>query len=242
MRRGGGARPSLLPPPLCATPGLLWWSALRARAARPGGVRGLPRSRARPPSSGGRAGAALLRTVVAAALRSSAGSRRFALVALARCARLQSPYVLGSLRSRCGAPSRGPFSARAPLRGGRGRGSAALLRSAAPTQGGCFVGGLGACRGLPPPPSVPRPSGRGRRGVTTANGRGRGLTQPLPSYRIPPPAGLLRVSTRMRAAYKGPGLPGSGEFPLDKAAIHVVRCSRGVASAVSSQHRPRKGP
>ena len=213
----------------------------RAPPARAGSAASPAAGRARPPPVVGRALPFCARSK-AAALRSSAGSRRFALVALARCARLQSPYVLGSLRSRCGAPSRGPFSARAPLRGGRGRGSAALLRSAAPTQGGCFVGGLGACRGLPPPPSVPRPSGRGRRGVTTANGRGRGLTQPLPSYRIPPPAGLLRVSTRMRAAYKGPGLPGSGKFPLDKAAIRVVRCSRGVASAVSSQHRPRKGP
>ena len=243
MRRGGGARPSLLPPPLCATPGVLWWSALRARAARPGGVRGLPRSRARPPSSGGRSGAALLRTVEAAALRSSAGSRRFALVALARCARLQSPFVLGSLRSRCGAPSRGPFSARAPLRGRPGARlrraftlGRPLRRGAASWAASVRVGGF------PHPLPSPAHPGGGNEGSRPPTGGEGGLTQPLPSYRIPPPAGLLRVSTRMHAAYKGPGLPESGKFPLDKAAIRVVRCSRGVASAVSSQHRPRKGP
>lgn len=189
MRRGGGARPSLLPPPLCAAPGLLWWSALRARAARPGGVRGLPRRRARPPSSGGRAAAALLRAVgrpLSARLRAPSASLP---VALARCARPLFPCALGSLRSRCGAPSRGPFSAGAPLRGGRGRGSAALLRSAAPPQQGRSVAAalrVGGFSHLPP-----RPLARwaeGGREVVTACGRGRG---PLTSARVHLPGRLL---------------------------------------------------
>lgn len=212
-RRPPGRGPR--PPPQPGAPALLRWSGGRCPSAH---------GRRQPLSARLRAPAASLWSPLLAARGCGA------LTCLARCARAAGP------------PPAALFPPGLRSGGGRGRGSAALLRSAAPSAGGCIVGGLGACRGLPPPPSVPRPSGRGRRGVTTASGRGRGLTGPLPSDRIPFPGSLLRVSPRMHAAYKGPGLPEPGKSPLDKAAIRMVRCSRGVASAVSSQHRPRKGP
>lgn len=151
MRRGGGARPSLLPPPLCATPGLLWWSALRARAARPGGVRGLPRSRARPPSSGGRAGAALLRTVEGSrsplvcglpplrsgrpcSLRAAAEPLRAWLAALALRGPLPRPFFRpGSAPGRPGARLRRAFTLGRPYAGGLLRGRPRCVSGASPT-------------------------------------------------------------------------------------------------------------
>ena len=131
-RRPPGRGPR--PPPQPGAPALLRWSGGRCPSAH---------GRRQPLSARLRAPAASLWSPLLAAR----GCR--ALTCLARCARAAGP------------PPAALFPPGLRSGGGRGRGSAALLRSAAPPQGGCFVGGLGACRGLPPPPSVPRPSGRG---------------------------------------------------------------------------------